>query len=270
MQLADEFLRRSQHATRLLPPVGDGDPVYSTPQLLAVEQQALESALRRRDAGVAVVDGDVVDAVLARRPSMAVEQAVMVRRLTTSGAGVDIVVGKAGAGKTYALAATREAWQQGGYRVVGTALAARAAQELHAGAGIASLTLARMLADLDRDDHRFSLTDRTVVVVDEAGMVGTRTLAALLAHADAAGAMVVLVGDPHQLPEIDAGGLLRGLVNRLDTITLDDNRRQHQAWEREALDQLRDGDVVTALDAYTANGRVVTADRRRGPRPARR
>jgi ATP-dependent exoDNAse (exonuclease V) alpha subunit len=98
------------------------------------------------------------------------------------------------------------------------------------------------------------------VVVDEAGMVGTRTLARLLAHAEQAGAKVVLVGDPHQLPEIDAGGILRGLANRLDTVQLTDNRRQREQWEREALDELRDGDVAQAVAAYGDHGRIVTAD----------
>ena len=97
-----------------------------------------------------------------------------------------------------------------GYRVVGAALAARAAAELQAAAGIPSTTLDPLLAALDR--RATTLDTRTVVVVDEAGMVGTRKLARLLDHAHAAGAKVVLVGDPRQLPEIDAGGLLAGLA----------------------------------------------------------
>ena len=70
-------------------------------------------------------------------------------------------------------------------------------------------------------------------------MVGTRTLARLIDHAAAARAKVVLVGDPRQLPEIEAGGLLRGLAQRVDPIRLAHNRRQHDAWEREALRALR-------------------------------
>jgi hypothetical protein len=95
-----------------------------------------------------------------------------------------------------------------------------------------------------------------VVVVDEAAMVGTRKLARLLTHAQTAGAKVVLVGDRHQLPEIDAGGAFAGLAKRLGVTALTENRRQDETWERDALAHLRAGRVNTALAAYQAHGRV--------------
>jgi hypothetical protein len=183
----------------------------------------------------------------------------MVRRLTTSGAGVEVVVGKAGTGKTYALDAARHAWQQAGVEVSGVALAARAALELQETAGIRSTTLASLLHRLDTGDGGV-LPSGSVLVVDEAGMVGTRQLARLLHHAADARVKVVLVGDPHQLPEIDAGGLYRALATRLPAIELTDNRRQTHAWEQAALDELRHGDPAVALDAYRTHGRIITAD----------
>ena len=95
--------------------------------------------------------------------------------------------------------------------------------------------------------------------VDEAGMAGTRNLAPILNAADDAGAQVVLVGDPHQLPEIDAGGVLNGLAKRLDPIELTENRRQRAHWERDALEELRCGDVDTVFAAYRDNDRIVQA-----------
>ena len=91
-------------------------------------------------------------------------------------------------------------------------------------------------------------------------MVGTRKLARLLTAAQRAGAKVVLVGDHRQLPEIDAGGAYAALTRRLDPIVLTHNRRQTSPWERDALDQLRDGDPSDAVDAYRRHGRVVLAD----------
>ena len=82
-------------------------------------------------------------------------------------------------------------------------------------------------------------------------MVGTRTLARLIDHAAAAHAKVVLVGDPRQLPEIDAGGLLRGLARRVEPIGLSQNRRQHEAWEREALRALAGRSMSTSRSART-------------------
>jgi ATP-dependent exoDNAse (exonuclease V) alpha subunit len=90
-------------------------------------------------------------------------------------------------------------------------------------------------------------------------MVDTRTLAALLAETRNAGGTLVLVGDPAQLPEIGAGGLFAALARHPDTITLTDNRRQTEAWERRALADLRAGDPDAAVAAYAAHDRVHTA-----------
>src|SRR3546814_7446327 len=113
----------------------------------------------------------------------------MVRMICASGDGVEIVEGVAGAGKTFALAAAREAWEASGYRVIGCSLAARAAKHLQDDAGIPASTIDRLLRDL----NRAPFGPRTVVVVDEAAMVGTRKLARLLEHAEAVDAKVVLV-----------------------------------------------------------------------------
>jgi hypothetical protein len=99
-----------------------------------------------------------------------------------------------------------------------------------------------------------------VLVVDEAGMLGSRKLGRLLEHAQQAQAKVVLVGDDRQLAAIDAGGGFRALRLRLGASELTENRRQHQAWEREALDLIRSGLVEEAVAAYQAHDRVVAAD----------
>ena len=99
-----------------------------------------------------------------------------------------------------------------------------------------------------------------MLVVDEAGMVGSRKLTRLLEHAHQAQAKVVLVGDDRQLAAIDAGGGFRALRLRLGASELVENRRQHQAWEREALDLVRSGLVEEAVAAYQARDRVVAAD----------
>ncbi len=237
----------------------EDEPRMTTRRLLAAEQHAIDTALARRDDRVAVVDTPTVDRVLAARPTMTAEQAGMVRRLTLGGDGVTVVVGRAGTGKTFSLDAARDAWQTAGVDVHGVALAARAARELQDTAGIASTTIHQLLHQVDRGPGS-PLRPGSVLVVDEAGMVGTRQLARLLHHAATQQVKVVLVGDPRQLPEIDAGGLFADLTRRLDPIELTDNRRQTEPWEIGALDQLRHGGAATALAAYDQHGRVVTAD----------
>ena len=240
-------------------PAGADERRYTTRGLLLTEQRAITRALERH--GGAVADADERHRDLAvRRRTLSVEQTEMVRRLTNSGAGVEVVVGKAGTGKTYALDAARDAWQASGIQVTGVALAARAALELEASAGIRSTTLARLLGQLDDHRHGSPLEPGSVLVVDEAGMIGTRQLARLLDHAEQQSVKVVLVGDPHQLPEIDAGGLFRALTTRLPAIELSDNRRQQHTWEQAALDELRHGDPDAALAVYRQHGRIRTAD----------
>jgi ATP-dependent exoDNAse (exonuclease V) alpha subunit len=173
-----------------------------------------------------------------------------------------VVVGRAGTGKTFALGVARHGWQLDGYRLLATAPTGIATLSLQ-GEGFEDVaTCDRLLADLDRSHE--NLDSRTVLVVDEAGMVGSRKLARLLEHAQQAGAKVVLVGDDRQLAAIDAGGGFRALRLRLEASELVENRRQHQAWEREALELVRSGMVDKAVAAYQAHDRVVAA----GSKPA--
>ena len=234
-----------------------GERKHTTEELLSLERRLVDTALERRDEEVAVVAEDRVRYALSGVPELSSEQRAMVRALATSGAGVEIVVGKAGAGKTVALAAARRAWESAGHRVLGTSLAARAAKGLQEGAGIESTTLARLLGGIETGAVALERTD--VVVCDEAGMVGTRALARLLGAAESAGAKVVLVGDPRQLPEIEAGGAFGALGRALGAVELEENRRQQEAWERAALDELRDGRVVAGLEVLAERGRVVVA-----------
>src|SRR5205085_10386924 len=131
--------------------------------------------------------------------SLSDEQAQLVRELTSSGRGVDVVLAPAGAGKTFALDAAREAWVRSGIEVMGCALSARAAAELREQAAVDTTTIARLRLALERG-YRHELPFGGVLVVDEAGMAGTRDLAELARHADEHYTKLVLVGDDRQLP----------------------------------------------------------------------
>jgi conjugative relaxase-like TrwC/TraI family protein len=235
---------------------------WTTMDLLLTEQRALVTADLLRNRVDRAAPPDVVDGALGTH-TLGPDQVEMVRALT-SGRTLHVVVGPAGSGKTAALAAAYEVWSGEGRQVVGAALSAMAARQLRQGSGIPSGTVAQALNGIDRAftvSRDFRLSRGSVLVIDEAGMVGTRDLDRLLGHVADVGATVVLVGDPAQLPEIEAGGLFAELASR-GAIELRTNRRQDAAWEQTALTQLRDGDPGRALDAYVARGRVhVAADR---------
>jgi hypothetical protein len=254
--LADRFL--AERAVSVVADRALEERRWSVPDLLAVEQRLVAAAVDRAGDHTAVASHQAVREALAAHPTAGPDQQAMVRDLCLGGQGVALVVGRAGTGKTFSLGVARHAWQLDGYRLLATAPTGIAALTL-AGEGFEEVaTCDRLLRDLDR--HRDQLDRRTVLVVDEAGMVGSRRLARLLAHAHQAQAKVVLVGDDRQLAPVDAGGGFRALRLRLGASELVENRRQQHAWEREALDLVRSGLVEEAVAAYRAHDRVVAAE----------
>lgn len=205
-----------------------------------------------------LVDPALVEHYIANiNTTLGPDQADTVRRLATQGLAVEAVVGKAGTGKTYTMNAVREVFESAGYNVVGTCPTGRAARELSEGAGIDAVTIHRFLGNGVHE-----LDDRSVVVVDEAGMVGTFQFHELATKARRAGAKVIVVGDHHQLPEIEAGGsfaaLLRAIEDQRCELTI--NRRQRHEWEHPALDHLRNGDIAAFWKAYIDHDRVILGD----------
>lgn len=225
---------------------------FSTRGLLLTEQLLIDRAMRSRGARAGLSVPATVESAIAARPTLAGEQEQMVRRLTCDGDAIAVVVGAAGTGKTFALAAAREAWEASGTPVIGAAIAWRAARGLEEDAGIPSTSVAALLVHLDRG----CLPRKAVVVVDEAAMVATRELSELSEAVRRVHGKLVLVGDDRQLPEIEAGGAFCGLRARLPVIELRENRRQVESWERDALALLRDGRGDEALTQYRAHDRV--------------
>jgi hypothetical protein len=255
-ELADRFL--AERAVSVVADRALEERRWSTPDLLAVEQRLITTATGRTAEQTAVVSHQAVGDALAAHPTAGPDQQAMVRDVCQGGAGVGMVVGRAGTGKTFALGIARHAWQLDGYRPLACAPTGIATVSLEAEGFEEVATCDRLLAALDRRQER--LDSRTVLVVDEAGMLGSRKLGGLLEHAQLAQAKVVLVGDDRQLAAIDAGGGFRALRLRLGASELTENRRQQQAWEREALELVRSGLVEEAVAAYQAHDRVVAAD----------
>ena len=164
------------------------------------------------------------------------------------------VVGYAGTGKSTMLGVAREAWESQGYRVRGAALSGIAAEGLEGGSGIESRTLASL--EWGWKEGRDLLTPRDVLVVDEAGMVGSRQMERVLSHAREAGAKVVLVGDPEQLQAIEAGAAFRAIVERVGAVEITAIRRQRTEWQRDATRELATDRTGSALERYEAAGMV--------------
>lgn len=182
----------------------------------------------------------------------------------TVGNDLGVVVGYAGTGKSAMLGVAREAWEGAGYEVRGAALSGIAAENLEAGSGIASRTIASL-------EHQWAqgrdlLTANDVLVIDEAGMIGSRQMERVLSAANEAGAKVVLVGDPQQLQAIEAGAAFRSISERHGGVEITEIRRQHEGWQSDATRHLATGRSAEALREYTEHGMVHVADTREAAR----
>jgi conjugative relaxase-like TrwC/TraI family protein len=251
-QAADQFL--AERAVRVARDRRLGVDRFSTPELLELERRLVDGATGRAGERCAIVRPEIIREVLDRHTTAGEDQAAMVRDLTQGGDGVGLVVGRAGSGKTWALGVTREAFELAGYQVHGTAPTGIATVGLADEGFSQARTIDRLLLDLRH--RRLELDARTVLVVDEAAMVATRKLAPLLSYAERAGAKVVLVGDDRQFASIEAGGGFRALRLRLGASELTVNRRQVEAWEQRAIEDVRAGNLEQAIAAYAEHDRI--------------
>ncbi len=188
---------------------------------------------------------------------LATEQIDAVRHVTAGGA-IAAVVGVAGAGKSTLLSAARTVWENEGRRVVGAALAGKAAEGLEESSGILARTIASWERAWERGNDLLGKGD--VLVVDEAGMVSSQQMGRLLKRIEDAGAKAVLIGDPMQLQPIQAGAAFRAIVERINSAELAGVRRQKEEWARTASKQFARGDVKAALAAYGERGHIVSAE----------
>jgi conjugative relaxase-like TrwC/TraI family protein len=240
----------------LVPVPNSETRTFTTLDMLDTETNVLALASRSPDTGLAVVPGGRSLPQLIRTELRA-EQRDHAQRLLGSGRPVEIVTGAAGSGKTRGLHAATSIWQREGVEVRGTAVAALTAQGLQDATGAASVSVTRLLNQPDQH-----LPARGVLLVDEAGMIGTRQLHRLLTLAEQHDCKVILVGDPAQLPELEAGGAFAALTRQPFALHLDGHGRQKQAWEQHALHDLRNGRTTTALDAYRDHDRLHLASSR--------
>ena len=170
------------------------------------------------------------------------------------------MIGEAGSGKTYATSAAAAGWVSAGYELQVAAPTWRAANVLRA-EGLEAQTVAGLLRRLDAraEDRDEALPPGSLLMIDEAGMVDSQSLARLIDHAERAQAKLVLVGDPEQLSEVEAGGLFSAIARRGEPIHLDEVIRHRHELDREAAKLIREGRGGEAIERYVREGRVVVA-----------
>ncbi|MDA8020945.1 MAG: AAA family ATPase [Thermoanaerobaculia bacterium] len=238
----------------------DGEGVWTTQTYRETERRLWASANRLHHGRVRGPDTQAVDDLLAADFSyFSSEQARAVRH-ATQGRRLTLLQGLAGTGKTSMAQAIARSYEAEGFRVVGAALSGRAADLLGEETGIESRTLASW--DARWKIGRQALDERTVLLVDEASMVGARQMQQLLQRAEAQGASVILMGDPAQLRPIEPGDAFRGLLQLFPSKRLGEIRRQREEWQRTASQALAEGHADVAIHAYAARARVEESETR--------
>jgi hypothetical protein len=275
--IADQVMK--DHAVEL---GRDGSTrIISTADMVRVEAELVEIAKTYRQTPL-WSKADVKAAIRSNFDSMLVktgkrmspEQIRAAHHLLDTDDGVICLEGRAGAGKSFLINVLNElasspAGQKAGIQIVGTSLSWAASRNLADEGGIsAAAAVADFVARLDRGTLR--LTKGSIVVVDEAGIVGSRDMHKILAAARLAQARVVLAGDTRQVNSVSAGGAFRVCIrekalvakNGLGSFTLSEVRRQEDRADREAGLKLSIGQATEALADYEKMGRITIESNR--------
>jgi conjugative relaxase-like TrwC/TraI family protein len=238
----------------------EGEHFYTTKEVIALEEKMLSqvSDLKRS------ANYSPGTATIAIPSFLNQEQKKALYDITQETASIHAVSGMAGTGKTTLLKTAREFWEAQGYEVRGAALAAVAAKGLEDGAGIKSQTIAKLLMDVEqaKEEKRSTLTAKTILVIDEAGMVGTRQMGELIEAVHKSGGKIVLVGDERQLQPIEHGAPFKAIGERIGASELKDIRRQRDLWARDAAKNFAFGETRQALQAYAERGLLRVAESR--------
>ncbi|MEX2167745.1 MAG: MobF family relaxase [Pirellulales bacterium] len=272
------------------------EPLFTTKEILAIEKAMLTAIDQGKTSKSHVVRREIVERILSNKLPLHTdltddertrneEQREAILKVTARAGSVQVIEGMAGTGKTYTLNVARQIWSKAGFRVIGMALSAAAAANLQEGATIDSDTIAMRLAQLEGDyaahhkrqlkrlltgkrtyayrGPKFRLNSKTIVVVDEAAMVGTRQFAEIVRHVASAGAKLVLVGDRRQLQPIEAGGPFAAVADRTDKAELNHVVRQkvepddpNPTWHRQAGQLIAAGHVAHAMKLFAERGRL--------------
>ncbi|HAU0773458.1 TPA: Ti-type conjugative transfer relaxase TraA [Legionella pneumophila] len=179
-------------------------------------------------------------------------------RYITQGPDISVVIGRPGTGKSYLLKPVHEYYAQAGMEVIGAALSGKVAKSLQAETGITTSTIKSLSYRLANNMMR--LSNKHVLIIDEAGMVDFSSIAYLIKEASKAGSKVVLIGDPDQLKPIQKGEIFRGIAARTGYIELENIQRQRDLGDRQASLDLAKGDIEKAIQHYQDKGAITIAD----------
>ena len=236
----------------------DGKERFTTANMLAVERniQTNVSKLQQNifaNLSDKTIDGVLSDYELLTGKKLTEEQNKAVRHIVGK-ESISCIVGRAGTGKSFSLAAAKAIWDDQGNQVLGVALSGIAADGLVKDANMNSRTIASFLISVDNGTVK--LDSKTVIVMDEAGMTDSLSMQRVLSIAENSGSKVVLVGDPAQLQPVGPGASFRAILEKTGFAEIQTVYRQKEQWQRDATVEFSKANTGNAIQAYSDNGCV--------------
>ncbi|GAB5426948.1 MAG: hypothetical protein Devi2KO_04070 [Devosia indica] len=232
---------------------------FSANALIDAELDLIELADTGRGRWVRPIEPFVADAIAARQ-SLSSEQIDAIRHALNTDA-ISIVEGSAGAGKSFALGAAAEAARFAGLDVFAIGSSWAATKVLAADTRTPEHAAKALTGFLNRlESGKIRLGSNSLVLLDEAGMVGTGQMAHLVRAVRAAGGKLILSGDTDQLKPIAAGAPMVLLSRVIGSSKMRQIRRQSVGWQRDASMLFAKGDVPDAVTAYDRRGHIIWAD----------
>ena len=233
----------------------------STRHTLEMEQETRDLALAMsQQSGFALPESaieDKLDQLLKDDYPLDEEQSSAIRYVTARTGAISVIEGAAGSGKTTTMRPIVDLYKQHGYKLTATAIAWRTAVALANDCDIAPLAADKLLHLASHD--KLHLDAKSIIVVEEAGMLSTRHTHRILKLAHERGAKVILLGDTQQQQPIEAGPGLRLVHDVTGSHRVDTIRRQ----QPDAEDILRDIHGLEPDDAIDQAARLSPDDRKR-------
>ena len=229
------------------------DGRLTTQRAIYREQRILDTANDGRDSQSALSTPEQIKAA-SREKHLNLGQTNGLLHLATSTDRITLLQGNAGVGKTYTLSAFKEVLNETAQsKLRGLAPSAAAAEVLGQEIGMASSTVDRYLLT-----PKEQLQREEILVIDEAGMLSTQQMVALIEKAQDLNSRLILVGDTKQLSAVQAGAPFRLLQERsqLQTVTIDENLRQVTPQLKEAVDLAAEQQTQAALELLDQHSRV--------------
>jgi Ti-type conjugative transfer relaxase TraA len=238
--------------------------IYTTRTMLKTERSLVETAeglgkssthgVNPESTGEAITKADDD---LKAHGGLSQDQVKAIHHLVDEGQ-LKCVVGIAGAGKTTALGVCQNIWKAEGYSVYGLAPTGKAAQNLEASPleanGIPSTTLHKFLKAFEEGRSRYN--PKSVLILDEAGMVDVERFEKLLSVVKQLGVKLIMVGDGAQLQPVEAGPAFRLVTERLGKSELNTVVRQKEDWQKEATVLFGKQKTEEAIKKYAEKGYV--------------